>query len=42
MSFFDKVKTGIHQTYVKTAEKIVPTLKNSKFLDEVCNKRMLF
>jgi len=34
MSFFDKLKTNVHQTYVKTAEKIMPTLKDSKFLEE--------
>eukprot|EP01108_Squamamoeba_japonica_P000853 TRINITY_DN130_c0_g1_i1.p1 TRINITY_DN130_c0_g1~~TRINITY_DN130_c0_g1_i1.p1 ORF type:complete len:317 (-),score=111.90 TRINITY_DN130_c0_g1_i1:33-983(-) len=34
MSFLDRVKNSIHQTYVKGAEKIMPTLKDSKFLDE--------
>lgn len=34
MSLFDKLKNTVHQTYVKGAEKIIPTLKESKFLDE--------
>jgi hypothetical protein len=34
MSLFDKLKNSVHQTYVKGAEKIIPTLKESKFLEE--------
>jgi len=34
VSLFDKLKIGVHQTYVKNVEKIMPTLKESKFLDD--------
>jgi hypothetical protein len=34
MSLFDKLKNSVHQTYVKGAEKIIPTLKETKFLEE--------
>jgi len=34
MSLFDRMKNNIHSTYVKGVEKIMPTLKDSKFLEE--------
>jgi ubiquitin-like-conjugating enzyme ATG3 len=30
-SFFGNVKTNIHQSFVKTAQSFVPTLKESRF-----------